>query len=968
MLRQKTFVKVTGRGSVTKVVKEHYLREDIPCGVLGCQQCVSLTGESGVNIFDPTEPTLPNSHMTTPHIILPDTNILLHHLDVLETDFFHNVVILQTVLEEVKGNSLAIHRRIRSLIAQPAKRFFVFSNEHHKETFIEKLEGESENDRNDRSIRKSAAWYMRHLQTNNLPYGVVLLTNDAENRRLAQSSGIFAMRLVQYCEGFTGAKDLEALMDMLESAKDSFEDSTNILKEQFVEYLSVEQLQVGIENGVFFKGTMQVSPYNKQNGSITIEGKTIRVIGVKNMNRALQGDFVVIELLPREQWLVTQTIDTGEDEGREEKGKDTLDYKKTTESELISFPAIESVPESAILTIADISPAGKVVGVLKRSLRSYCGSIDRKTIKEHGGAQNVLVQPLDRRVPRIRIRTRNAQGLSTQRILVSIDGWERNSCYPHGHLVRIIGQAGDKSTETEVILLEHDVAYTDFTPQVLACLPSAEWIPSLEDYAERVDFRDYVICSVDPPGCTDIDDALHARPLNNGHYEVGVHIADVTHFVKATTPLDLEASQRSTTIYLVDRRIDMLPGLLGTNLCSLKSNVERLSFSCVWEITPTAEVVSTRFCKSIIKSRASFTYDEAQKLLENPAVDDPLSSSLKILNMLAKQLKIKRIEAGALTLASPEVRFTLETETQNPVDVVLKDMKDANSMVEEFMLLANVSVANKIYSSFPETAVLRRHPSPPVENFVALNKALTRRNFHIEATTSKALAESLDRIHLPEDPFFNRLVRIMTTRCMYQAQYFAAGTHSYDAFWHYGLATPIYTHFTSPIRRYADVIVHRLLAAAIDPVRYAGTSIAFDKQRLEEICANMNYRHRMAQQAQRSSIELYTHLFFRGKTVLEDAYIIKIMDNGIVTLIPKYGIEGLVKWTSDELKESDLVHDAEEGVFRKDGQVVMALFQKITIAITVEEAESSQRQKLVINLVDPPLRPISPGLKRGLAL
>lgn len=284
-------------------------------------------------------------------------------------------------------------------------------------------------------------------------------------------------------------------------------------------------------------------------------------------------------------------------------------------------------------------------------------------------------------------------------------------------------------------------------------------------------------------------------------------------------------------------------------------------------------------------------------------------------------------------------------------------------MVEEFMLLANISVAIRINEAFPDTAVLRRHPSPPAENFAALNRALEERQMPLlQVGSSKALAESLDRIQMPGDDFFNRLVRIMTTRCMYQAQYFAAGSHSYEAFWHYGLACPIYTHFTSPIRRYSDVLVHRLLAAATEPTRYGLGGIALaDRPRLEEICNNMNYRHRMAQQAQRASIELYTHLFFRGKTVNEAAYVIKLMPNGLVALIPQYGIEGVVRWEDAQLAEAGASFDAETGrlVRTTDGSQLVSLFAKISIAITVEEEESSQRQKLVVRLVEPDLPGIS---------
>jgi exosome complex exonuclease DIS3/RRP44 len=286
--------------------------------------------------------------------------------------------------------------------------------------------------------------------------------------------------------------------------------------------------------------------------------------------------------------------------------------------------------------------------------------------------QSVFFWSLDKKIPKIRIKTRQARKLIGKRIIVSIDSWEKHSKYPSGHYVRTVGEVGDKQTETEVLLLEHDVPFAEFSPLVLSSLPEegTQWIVTEKDLKDRKDFRDWDVCSIDPPGCTDIDDALHAKLLDNGNYEVGVHIADVSHFVKPGTAMDDEAQRRGTTVYLVDRRIDMLPGLLGTNLCSLRSNVDRLAFSCIWEITPDGDILSCYQTKSIIRSKNSFTYDEAQKRLDDTTLTDPISKGIKALNMIAKILRKRRMAAGALTLASPEVRFTLENgESQDPVDV-----------------------------------------------------------------------------------------------------------------------------------------------------------------------------------------------------------------------------------------------------------------------------------------------------------
>ena len=589
-----------------------------------------------------------------------------------------------------------------------------------------------------------------------------------------------------------------------------------------------------------------------------------------------------------------------------------------------------------------------------RKYRAYVGSIDRTAVREDAPIQNLLFFPMDRRIPRIRIRTRQAANLVGKRILVCIDGWGRGEKNPSGHFVKDLGMAGDRATEIAAILLEHDVSTLPFTPAQLAELPKEgeNWEVREEFLKGRADFRHLDVCSIDPPGCTDIDDALHARTLPDGLIEVGVHIADVTHFVQPNGALDKEASCRATTVYLVDRRIDMLPGLLGSNLCSLQGGKERLTFSVIWKMDPaTAEIKECSFARSVIKSRAAMTYDQAQERLDRGSVDseDAVTKSIHLLAGLACKLKAKRIEGGALTLASPEVRFNLDTTTANPVDVQVKEMKEANSLVEEFMLLANISVAEKLLEAFPDTALLRRHPTPPVEAFNGLNKALAAFNLSLDPSDSKSLAESLDKAVIPGDDFFNRLVRIMTTRCMYQAQYFAAGTLDKPLYWHYGLACPLYTHFTSPIRRYADVLVHRLLAVAIDAPGAASVGYAADKTVLSDVCDNLNYRNRMAQQAQRSSIDLFTILFFRGKQVREDAYVIRIMKSSLVVLVPKYGMECVV-----EVNDLDrLQFDADRIAFvEKDApeNVVYKLFQHIHIQISVLEHEASLRERLIVKI------------------
>lgn len=280
---------------------------------------------------------------------------------------------------------------------------------------------------------------------------------------------------------------------------------------------------------------------------------------------------------------------------------------------------------------------------------------------------------------------------------------------------------------------------------------------------------------------------------------------------------------------------------------------------------------------------------------------------MRALLQLSIKLKQKRLDSGALNLASPEVKVHMDSETADPGEVEIKKLLATNSLVEEFMLLANISVARKIFDAFPQTAMLRRHAAPPSTNFETLNEMLQKRkNMHISLESSKALADSLDRCVDPKDEYFNTLVRIMSTRCMMAAQYFYSGAYSYADFKHYGLAVDIYTHFTSPIRRYCDVVAHRQLAGAIG---YEPLSLEHrDKHKMDMICKNINRKHRNAQFAGRASIEYYVGQVMRNNESIETGYVIKVFNNGVVVLVPKFGVEGLIR-------VENLTDDVEGAVF-----------------------------------------------------
>lgn len=346
--------------------------------------------------------------------------------------------------------------------------------------------------------------------------------------------------------------------------------------------------------------------------------------------------------------------------------------------------------------------------------------------------------------------------------------------------------------------------------------------------------------------------------------------------------------------------------------------------------------------------QASLTYAEAQMRIDSPDMNDEITKSLRLLNKLAKILKKRRIDNGALTLSSPEVRFHMDSETHDPIDLQTKELKETNSMVEEFMLLANISVAEKIFEEFSEYALLRKHPAPPPGNYDILVKAASSKNLEIKTDSAKALADSLDNAESPEFPYLNTLLRILATRCMMQAVYFCSGLDS--DFHHYGLASPIYTHFTSPIRRYADIIVHRLLAVAV------GADCTYpdltDKQKIAEICKNINFRHKMAQYSQRASVAFHTQLFFKNKGIVnEEGYILFVRKNAIVVLIPKFGLEGTVFFDDKDRVKPKLLYNDEIPYLTVEN-TTFYMFDKVKVKISLD-ASNIQHQKIRMVLVEP---------------
>ena len=992
----RSFVKKTKGGRVVKVVREHYLRDDI---YVGCAAAApELRGP------DPEQWKL--SADAARYVVI-DTNVALHQLDLLAHAAVTDVVVLSVVLDECRARSKASYERLRAMCQDPAKRFFVFANEHHRQTHVKAEPGESPNDRNDRAIRVATKFYQRALPNKR----VVLLTNDRGNLAKAREDAIDALSCREFAaEQADQTPDLadvvapSPLDDSLErddaggaaapspaKRRKTTEDARPGASADpgalakfapFAEHLTPAAIASGVKGGTLHQGAMRTSRFTPWEGRVSSDaiGAEILIVGRANMNRAVDGDVVAVRLLPESEWRAP-SAKIPSSSGDEDAALATGNPRRRRRRRMRRTKAARrTLPAAGLGPPSGRSPTGVVVAIVRRAWRErgYAASIDlgpgaagrrrwrrrQRTPRRRARATRVLAVPLDRRLPKVRISTASRRAGVDQRIVVVLDQWPRDSPYPEGHYVRSLGPLGDVDAETQAVLLEADVDDRPFAPAVHACVPPLPWRfdekTHLEQQPHREDLRELRVCSVDPPGCRDIDDALSVREVRGGEggtsgdqgfLELGVHIADVTSFLKPETAMDDEAKRRGTTTYLVQRRLDMLPKPLTEDICSLRGGVERLTFSVFFRFDKVTNLpvpgIPPRFTKAVIKSNAALTYAEAQAMMDDAENDSGLARDLRAINRCARALRKRRLDLGALTLASPEVRFELDAATSDPLDVGMYVTREANQMVEEMMLLANVAAAEATLAAFPSRAMLRRHPTPAPRMFDPLLRACAAVNVPVDVSSSKALADSLDAATRPDDPYFNTLLRIVATRCMSQAVYCVSGQHAANERVHYGLAAPLYTHFTSPIRRYADVVVHRLLNAALGLEPAHASLMDLDGMRA---CAdNVNLRHRNAQGAARSSVELHTHVFFRKKPVASaEARVIRVKADGMVVFVPKFGIEAPVAFeTTDEapcaLDEEAMTVTTPEGKTWK-------VFDALRVRVEIEELPA-RRSRLKVTVV-----------------
>lgn len=663
----------------------------------------------------------------------------------------------------------------------------------------------------------------------------------------------------------------------------------------FVPYWSADTINEAMQKGEIFKASFRVNAHNRLEAYCTIDGLPIDVFisGVHAQNRAVEGDIVAIKLNPLALWTRMKgsaghinSSTSLEGSGLPKvagghvdkcKGKEKVDEDcepnniLSSDHSNISCNLSEPLRKiyALISSFPTRRPTGTVVAIIQKSPRrhavvgflgvsqwlSYKERFEKETKKKKNlnsksNLDYIHLLPNDAKFPKMLVfsgnlpdsmKKRLVEGdaqLGMELVAARIDDWREDNILPYAHVMHSFGRGGDIEPQIAAILYEHAISITEFSPESLACLPEASWKVPMEEFERRKDLRNLCTFTIDPSTATDLDDALSVERVSSGIFRVGVHIADVSHFVLPDTPLDKEAKTRATSVYVRQHRLQMLPSLLSENIGSLSPGVDRLAFSVIFDCNLAGEAVDRWIGRTVIRSSCKLSYQDVEDIIDGAVIaerwDNVVSQfpelygqfgwgdvigSVKNLYEISKRLRERRFKDGAIHLENAKPFFLLD-ENGIPYDSVLSEQKDSEHLVEEFMLLANRTVAEVISRAYPECALLRRHPEPNGRKLKEFEAFCRKHGLELDTSSSIQFSLSLGKISekLNNDPVFFDILLSFASKPMQSASYFCTGNfRDRENEWaHYSLAMPLYTHFTSPLRRYADILVHRTLSAAVE--------------------------------------------------------------------------------------------------------------------------------------------------------
>jgi ribonuclease R len=568
-------------------------------------------------------------------------------------------------------------------------------------------------------------------------------------------------------------------------------------------------------------------------------------------------------------------------------------------------------------------PEGEVVEIITRARTSFVGTIELNP-------QFAFLMPDNKNMPfDLFIPLNKLNGaLQGQKALARIVEWDQRSRNPIGEIIEVLGYPGENDTEMHAILAEFGLPYR-FEPEIDK---AAEKIPAeitAEEISLRRDFRDVPTFTIDPEDAKDFDDALSLKRLPNGNTEVGVHIADVTHYVKTGSVIDKEAQERATSVYLVDRTVPMLPERLSNHICSLNPFEDKLTYSAVFELDSKAKVVNEWFGRTIIKSAKRFSYSEAQKVIDTGEGD--MKDEVLTLHNLAQKLRERRFMSGSFAFERLEVKFTL-SEAGKPLGVLFREFGTSNQLIEEFMLLANKQVAEYVGKKLKgKTFVYRIHDKPNPEKLQSFSYFIKRFGYTLDSEDVKGLPAAMNKLlNEVAGKTEQNIVETLALRSMAKAVYSTANIG------HYGLSFPFYTHFTSPIRRYPDMMVHRLLT------KYLENQAPRDGEKYEKLCEHSSKRERLAADAERASIK-YKQVEYMsdkiGKTF--EGVISGVTEWGLYVEIIENQCEGMVaiRELQDDFFEYDETNYCIKG--RRTGKVYM-LGDKVNVEVVKADLRKKQ--------------------------